>query len=80
MRAQLRCRISAGQFSSECAVVVQNFNGRSFSLFAPKTELSYDEAPTDENSIEEWIAVEVGHIKSIVSPTRRLFRSTRTRR
>jgi len=59
MRAKLRCRISAGQFSSECAIVVQNFNGRSFSLFAPKTELTYDEAPTDENCVEGWIAVDV---------------------
>ena len=59
MQANLRCRISAGQFSSECAVVVKSFNGRTYSLFVPKCDLTFTVAPTEDDSVDGWIAVEV---------------------
>jgi hypothetical protein len=59
MRAKLRCRVSPGQFSSECAVEVQSYNGRRFSLFAGKDELTFPGTPTENESVDGWINVEI---------------------
>jgi hypothetical protein len=58
-RAKLRCQISVGQFNSECAVVVKSFNGKSYSLFAQKTDLAFSETPFDDTSVDGWIKVDV---------------------
>ena len=59
MEARLRCTLFPGQFSSELAVVVRSASGRQLSLFAQKTDLDYQELPTDERSVEGWIKVEI---------------------
>jgi hypothetical protein len=59
MDTQLRCTLSQGQFSSELAVVVRSASGREFSLFAQKSDLSYSEPPTEGQSVDGWIKVEV---------------------
>ena len=45
METWLRCTLFPGQFSSELVAVVQSVHGREFSLFAPKADLDYNDAP-----------------------------------
>jgi hypothetical protein len=59
MEAKLRCVLSLGQFNSELAVVVQSATGRELSLFAQKTDLEYNDTPTEAGSVIGWINVEV---------------------
>src|SRR5438309_2067463 len=59
MRVKLRCRISAGQFSSEYAVVVRSHDGREFSLFAQTGDVTYSEQPTADREVDGWIKVEL---------------------
>src|SRR4051794_3966878 len=59
MLARLRCIVSPGQFSSEYAVVVQSFNGRSFSLFASRSDVECEQPPTEDQSVDGWLLVEI---------------------
>jgi hypothetical protein len=59
MESWLRCTLFPGQFSSELAVVVKSVHGREFSLFAAKTDLEYDENPTENHPVEGWVRVNV---------------------
>lgn len=59
MRSNLRCRVSAGQFSSEYAVIVRSNEGRDFSLFAQAGEVTFTEQPTGDREVDGWIAVDV---------------------
>ncbi len=59
MRAELRCRLLPGQFSSEFAVIVESFNGRSFSLFASRDEVIFDQEPTQDAPTDGWLRVQV---------------------
>jgi hypothetical protein len=59
MEARLRAKLSQGQFSSELVAVVRASSGRDFSLFAQKTDLEYDEAPTGDDVIDGWVKVDV---------------------
>jgi hypothetical protein len=57
MDTWLRCTLSPGQFSSELAAVVRSAHGREFSLFAPKSELTYLEPPAENRPVEGWLRV-----------------------
>src|SRR4051812_28077987 len=59
MGIQLRCNVSPGQFSTEYAVSVQSFNGRTFSLFASRSDVECDELPTEDQSVEGWLSVQI---------------------
>jgi hypothetical protein len=59
MKAELRCRLYPGQFSSEFAVIVESFNGRTYSLFAPLDDVRYDREPSEHESTEGWLSVKV---------------------
>jgi hypothetical protein len=59
MQAKLRCQVSAGLFSTECAVVVRASSGREFSLFAERSNLTVPRWPADEETVEGWIEVEL---------------------
>jgi hypothetical protein len=59
MRRELRCRLFPGQFSSEFAVIVETFNGRSFSLFASRDEVMFHHEPTQDTPTEGWLSVQV---------------------
>ena len=59
MRTGLRCRLFPGQFSSEFAVVVETFNGRSLSLFASRDEVMFDQEPTQDIPTDGWLSVQV---------------------
>jgi hypothetical protein len=59
MEAWLRCSLSPGQFSNELVAVVCSAQGREFSLFVPKSDLDYNEAPTGNRSVEGWVRVKV---------------------
>lgn len=67
MRARLRCQVSLGQFSSEYVVVVQSSAGREFSLFADRDMLSVNRTPTDEETVDGWIVVEILEEKGSVA-------------
>lgn len=55
----LRCALYPGQFTSELAVVVKTYNGKTFSLFAQKVDLRYDRPPSEEEPADGWIKVRV---------------------
>jgi hypothetical protein len=59
MEARLRCTLYPGQFASEFAVVVRSSTGRELSLFAPRSDLSYQDLPTSDRSVEGWMKVDV---------------------
>ncbi len=59
MKTWLRCTLFLGQFSSELAVVVRTYNGKTFSLFAQKSDLRYEDIPSGDEFAEGWIKVEV---------------------
>lgn len=59
MTAKLRCVVTPGQFSSEYAVVVQSFNGRSFSLFASRGDVVCDQPPTNDQPSNGWLKVRI---------------------
>jgi hypothetical protein len=59
METWLRCTLYVGQFSSECAVVVKSFRGPEYSLFAQKSDLDYNELPTEDQPVDGWIHVDV---------------------
>lgn len=59
MGTQLRCGVSPGQFSNEYAVSVQSFNGRTFSLFASRNDVGCEQPPTEDQSVEGWLAVDI---------------------
>ena len=57
--AELCCRLYPGQFSSEFAVIVESFNRRSSSLFAPREDVQYDREPSEDEPTEGWLRVKV---------------------
>jgi hypothetical protein len=59
MDTWLRCTLYVGQFSSECAVVVKSLHSQDYSLFAQKSDLEYDDLPTDDQPADGWIRVDV---------------------
>ena len=59
MRTELRSRLFPGQFSSEFAVIVETFNGRSLSLFASRDEVMFDQEPTQDIPTDGWLSVQV---------------------
>jgi hypothetical protein len=59
MKDWLRCPVTPGQFSSEYAVVAEQFDGTEFSLFAPRTEVECDTEPRFEQPADGWLRVEV---------------------
>ncbi len=58
MTAELRCLVYPGQFSSEFAVVVESFNGRRFSLFSSRDDVSFEQEPTQDEPTQGWLAVQ----------------------
>ena len=59
MRAKLRCQVSPGQFSSECAVVIRAASGREYSLFTERSTVSVGQWPQDDQSVDGWIDVDL---------------------
>jgi hypothetical protein len=59
VKTYLRCTVTPGQFSSEYAVSVQSFSGRTFSLFATRGDVQCDQSPSEDRSVEGWLAVEI---------------------
>jgi hypothetical protein len=59
MTADLRCKVYPGMFSSEFAVVVEAFNGRAFSLFAPREKVRVDQEPTLDEPADGWLKVQL---------------------
>jgi hypothetical protein len=55
----LRCTVSPGQFSSEYAVSVRSFSGRTFSLFADRGDVECDQFPSEDRTVEGWVSVEI---------------------
>lgn len=51
----LRCEVKPGQFSGECAVSGDTFDGEGFSLFAPEESVRR----TDKDSPAGWVQVTV---------------------
>ena len=43
----LKCKVSLGQFPSECAIRATDFQGRGFSIFVPMKDLVFPRVPTD---------------------------------
>jgi hypothetical protein len=58
MELQIRCSVNPGQFSSEYAVIVQAFNGKTYSLFASRQDVECDFPPTEDQSVEGWLSVQ----------------------
>ena len=56
---QLRCKLFPGQFSSEFVAIVESFNGRSFSLFASREDVTFEQEPTQDTPTEGWLRVQV---------------------
>jgi hypothetical protein len=59
MKAQIRCKVFPGQFSSEYAVEGTQANGENFSLFAPVEDVETDRPVTRERAVEGWLRVTV---------------------
>jgi hypothetical protein len=59
MQAELRCQVYPGQFSSEFTVVVEEFQGRRYSLFASRDEVRVGQDPTQDAPAEGWLRVQV---------------------
>jgi hypothetical protein len=59
MLAEIRCRLYPGQFSSEYAVIVESFSGRTYSLFAPQDDVTNDGEPTQDEPTDGWLRVKV---------------------
>ena len=59
MIAELRCQLYPGQFSSEFAVVVESFSGRSSPLFASREEVKYDQKPSQDEPTDGWLKVKL---------------------
>jgi hypothetical protein len=59
MIAEIRCRLYPGQFSSEYAVVVESFSGRTYSLFASRDDVANDREPTLDEPTDGWLRVKV---------------------
>jgi hypothetical protein len=59
MTTQLRCTLSPGQFSNEYCVSIQSFNGRNFSLFASRDDVQSTGSPTEDQSVDGWLNVEI---------------------
>jgi hypothetical protein len=59
MRAKLRCQVSPGLFSSECAVIVKASSGREFSLFTERSTVSVAQWPQDDQTVEGWLDVDL---------------------
>jgi hypothetical protein len=57
--AELCCQLYPGQFSSEFAVIVESFNGRSYSLFAPREDVKHDREPSQDEPTEGWLRIKV---------------------
>jgi hypothetical protein len=55
----LHCTVAVGQFTGEFAVGGQLFDGTSFSLFAPASDLQVAALPADNASVEGAIKVEL---------------------
>lgn len=62
--ALLRCVLFPGQFSSEFAVVVKVASGREFSLFSNHDDVVFQEPPTNHQSVEGWIRVDIVEIEN----------------
>lgn len=70
---QLRCQVSPGQFSSEFSVLVYDFTGREWSLFADRVFVHCDTEPHDRHHVEGWMDVDLyvqanGHMVRLPSP------------
>jgi hypothetical protein len=59
MRARLRCQVSPGLFSSECAVIVTASSGKQLSLFTDRSTVSVSQWPQDDQTVDGWIDVEL---------------------
>ena len=59
MIQELRCKLLPGQFSTEFAVVVETFNGQSYSLFASMDDVTCEEMPTQDVPTVGWLRVGV---------------------
>jgi hypothetical protein len=46
-------------FSTECAVTVSASSGREFSLFTDRATVSVPNWPTDDQTVDGWVDVEV---------------------
>ena len=60
MEKWLGCTISPGQFTGEYAVRGNLFNGKGFSLFAEKEDLSFTKEPVLDNPVQGWIRIVLG--------------------
>lgn len=67
MRAKLRCQVSPGLFSSECAVIVKASSGREFSLFTERSTVSVAQWPQGDQTVDGWIDVDLAEERG--SPT-----------
>jgi hypothetical protein len=59
MENWLRCNLSPGQFDGEFGVDGAQHDGKTFSLFAPKPSIKFDEEPTKEKVSPGWVKVQV---------------------
>jgi hypothetical protein len=55
----LKCRVSPGQFSGEVVVEAEDFHRNGFSLFVPDSLVEYDAEPSEGQSVDGWLQVEV---------------------
>jgi hypothetical protein len=46
-------------FSNEFAVVVEDFEGQNFSLFAPRVKVRVDREPTHDEPVDGWMKVQL---------------------
>jgi len=59
MQRWVDCTISVGQFSDEYGVTGRLFNGKPFSLFAPKNYITFEKPPEKGRPVEGKIRAEV---------------------
>ena len=59
MQVKLRCKVSRGQFSNECAVEVESYGGNRFSLFTDRSDVSFEGSGLTADWIDGWLNVDI---------------------
>ena len=79
MIADIRRRLYPGQFSFECAVVVESFSARVDSLFAIQDDVRHDREPTRDEPTDGSAAGRLVDWERVVSRPLRRHRDGRCR-